>query len=912
MLNSNIKYLEKLLENTPESEETASEPAAENEYEPMFGHEAPGGGKISDAVRKQGRVDSLIWAFRDVGYIYAGLNPLGDDYEEHYTKLPLIRRGIFEKLTPEDFELSPGDLDKDFFGGPALDNRKTNLRKIIEVYTEIYCSTVGVEFLHIQNRDVRKWFIRNLEKERDRFDIPADEKRIILEDLIRTEEFEHFLHKNYLGQRRFSIEGAETVIPCLHYLVNNAYSMNVREIVIGSSHRGRLTILNNILQLPPEDIFYLFEENFDPEMMDGGGDVKYHLGYTMEHALGDGNSVRVTLPPNASHLESVDTVALGRARGLQDRSGDTERNQVIPVILHGEAAFSGEGVVMETLNLYALEGYAAGGTIHIIINNQVGFTTSPRNEHSSGFGTDIAKGMSIPVIHVNGDDPEAAVRVMKLAIEYRRTFKSDIVIDIICYRKYGHNEGDDPSFTHPRMYEIIKNHRSAASIYSGLCLEKSLLTAGEADKMRDDYVKELKDAFDKMHRDKNFKGFEGFSPHKIKYFDEALSLKKDTGLEKEIVLNIAEEINSVPPGFKIHEKLKRILETRMKNLKENGTVDWAFAESIAFGSLLAEGNGVRLSGQDSERGTFSQRHLVWWETDVDEPKFYIPLNHLREGKALLSVYDSPLAEYSILGFEFGYSISCPEQLVVWEAQFGDFSNGAQVIIDNYIIASEAKWNTRSGVVLLLPHGFEGQGPEHSNGHLERFLQLSAQENIQVCNVTTPAQYFCLLRRQVRLNVEKPLVIMTPKSLLRHPKAVSTVDDLVQGRFQFVIDDTAETAGIDKVLFCTGKIYYDIAGKRADIKDNGTAIVRIEQLYPFPADEVGKVLLRYKDVKNKCWVQEEGRNRGAWMFINYQFSSLYGENLRYIGRNPSASPATGSLALFKNEQEKILNTAFQKE
>ncbi len=921
MINNSIKYLEKIFQDfeppMPEKirQEAENRPPVktqtEYKYEPMLENEAvqldetiPG---FNDEIRKQGRVDSLIWAFRDIGYIYAELNPLGKDYQEHYTNLPLIRKGIFEKLNAEDFELSPDDLKKLYYGGPIFNYEKRSLKEIIEAYSKIYCSSIGAEFLHIQNKEIRKWFIQNLEKQREKFNPTADEKKIILEDLIKTEEFEHFLQKNYIGQKRFSIEGSESVIPCLHYLVNKSVEINVKEIVIGTTHRGRLTILNLILQLPPEDIFYLFEENFDPEMTDGGGDVKYHIGYTMDHSHPDGSGVRVTLPPNASHLESVDSVALGRARGIQEKISVDE---VIPVLLHGEAAFSGQGVVAETLNLSGLEGYTTGGTIHIIINNQVGFTTSSRNEHSSGFATDIAKAFSIPVLHVNGDDPEAAVRMMKLAIEYRQTFKKDIVIDIICYRKYGHNEGDDPSFTHPRMYEIIKNHKSVTGIYLEFCLQNGIIQKEAADKLKENIGKELKDSFDKMHKDKSFKGFEGFTPHKIGYFDEEAMLKKDVGLEEKIIMDMAGKINTIPENFKIHDKLERILETRIKNFNSNGKVDWAFAESLALGSLLLEGHGVRLSGQDSERGTFSQRHLVWWEIGVDEPKFYIPLNHLNQDQSQISVYDSPLSEYSILGFEFGYSISCPDRLVIWEAQFGDFSNGAQVIIDNYIIASEVKWNIRSGVVLLLPHGYEGQGPEHSNAHMERFLHLAAQENIQVCNVTTPAQYFCLLRRQAKLKIEKPLIIFTPKSLLRHPLAVSTKDELVKGQFQFVIDDVMNKNDVTKLLFCTGKIYYDLLLKREELKKTNIAIIRVEQLYPFPEKETGNILSKYKNAMEKYWVQEEPQNRGAWTFIKNRFENLFNIKPGYIGRNPSASPSTGSLALFKIEQGNILNEALK--
>ena len=661
MLNNNIVFLEEVFGSSGISgEDIFKEPAVI--YSPSASHAAAAAGALNEDVLKQGRVDSLIWAFREVGYIYGELNPLGNDYQEHYTNLPLIRSGIFEKLTPGEFGLGDEDLDRSFYGGPACGDQKKTLREILDIYSGIYCASSGYEFLHIHSKPVRKWFIENLETLRDNFILKSNEKKIILEDLIKTEEFEHFLNKTYIGQKRFSIEGAESVIPCLHFLVDAATVLGVKEIVIGTTHRGRLTILDNILQLPPEDIFNLFEENFVPDMVDGGGDVKYHIGYTMIHNQPDGSSIRVTLPPNASHLESVDSVAEGRARGIQDNIGEKGYEQVIPVILHGEAAFSGQGVVYETLNLSLLEGYSTGGTIHIIINNQVGFTTSTRSEHSSSFVTDIAKAMSVPVIHVNGDDPVQAAAAVKLSIDYRRIFKSDILIDIICYRKYGHNEGDDPSFTHPRMYEIISKHKSVAGIFLEECIGDNITTAEEAKAVRDNYARDLKTAYDKMHVDKNFTGYEGFYPHKIKYFDLDLQIDTRVGIGKDTVKFIAEKIHKIPEGFKVNEKLERILENRYKNFTSKGAVDWAFAESLAFGSLLLEGSGVRLSGQDSERGTFAQRHLVWWEIGMDEPKYYIPLNHIKEGQAEIHPYDSPLSEYSILGFEFGYSSIMPREI----------------------------------------------------------------------------------------------------------------------------------------------------------------------------------------------------------------------------------------------------------
>ncbi len=917
MINNSVRYLEQLVAAPAETDSAnavTGESTDASSLDPARENESADSGDLQrvdgTAIRKQGRVDSLIWAFREVGYLYADLNPLGSDYQEHYTNLPAIRKGVFEKLTPYDFDLDEGDMKAVFFGGPALAHERKTLEEIIAAYSRIYCSNVGIEFLHIQNKPVRRWFVRNLEESGNLYAPSVKDRKVILEDLVAAYELERFLHANYVGQKRFSIEGAEAVIPCLHFLVNRASALGVREIVIGTTHRGRLTILNRILQVPPEDIFSLFEENFDPDMVDGGGDVKYHLGYSTEHVHEDGTKIRITLPPNSSHLESVDPVVEGRARGIQDSLGAEGKARVIPVLIHGDAAFSGQGVAAETLNFSGLTGYSTGGTIHVIINNQVGFTASTRDEHSSSFVTDLAKSIACPVLHVNGDYPDDVVRVMSLALAYRQEFMSDVVVDVICYRRYGHNEGDDPSFTHPHMYEIIRNHASVSESYSRACIEQGVATSEEAERIRAEFRGALKLSLDMIRKNKDYRGFEGFTPHKIKYFDSDLLARTNVGIDRATVDSIVRALHAVPGGYRIHDKLKRILEARYRAYSERGVVDWSLAESIAFASLLLDGHGVRFSGQDSERGTFSQRHLVWWELGVDQPISYVPLNHIADRQAVLSVFDSPLSEYSVLGFELGYSIARPDSLVIWEAQFGDFANGAQVTIDNYIAPMEAKWNLRSSLVLLLPHGYEGQGPEHSNAHMDRFLQLCAQENMQVANVTTPAQYFSLLRRQIALSVEKPLVIMTPKSLLRHPLALSSVDDITEGLFRFVIDDIEGEPGDKKrLVFCTGKIYYELAEKRKALLRTDTAIVRIEQLYPFPKERIASVRSRYANAKRILWVQEEPRNKGAWSFVKYQFESTLGESLGYVGRPPSASPATGSLARFRMEQEKIAEAAF---
>ena len=870
-----------------------------------------------DMVHKQSRVDSLLWAYRDVGYLQAKLNPLAD---------VITDRNWTNPLSLSAFGLASEDLGLVFSAGRSLKPGQAALRTILDAFKETYCSRMGAEFLHIQDKQMRSWLIEKMESTRNKPKLTREQRKTILDDLIKAEEFEHFLHTTFIGQKRFSLEGAEVVIPALHFLVNSAHSRGITDIVIGTTHRGRLTILNRILGKPAREIFSEFQD-VGTGLYGGSGDVKYHLGYSLDHIHPDGSSIHVTLVANPSHLESVGPVVLGKTRAVQERRADSERRRVVPIILHGDAAFSGQGVVAEVFNLSQLRGYGTGGAIHLIINNQIGFTTSMRDARSTFFPTDVAKAMPVPIFHVNGDHPEIVAHALDLALQFRQTFQHDAVVDVFCYRRHGHNEGDEPSFTHPRMYTLIEKHPGIGALYGEFCDQEGITDSPERTRARTEYRVHLRQALKEPPsappRPNSFQGSDwtglqaAYTPDRV-----------DTGVAEKTLHRIAHKLTAIPEGFHIHPKLKRILHDKQKSAAADA-IDWAFAESLAFGTLLVEGIPVRLSGQDSARGTFSQRHSVWWDVESSEPKPYVPLNTLDADQAVFSVFDSPLSEYSVLGFEYGFSLSQPKSLIMWEAQFGDFCNGAQVIIDNYIASAEAKWARASGLALLLPHGYEGQGPEHSSAHLERFLQLCAHENIQVCIPTTPAQYFHLLRRQMRRSFRKPLIIMTPKSLLRHPLVVSTLGQLAGGSFREIMDDgpgtgsagttsnaaprsgsaATSTQVVRMVCFCAGKIYYDLLQARQARHITDVALLRIEQLHPFPRDMLKKTLKRYKDVQCFRWVQEEPANRGAWAYFKQACATYVPEmNLQYAGREASASPATGSYKQHISEQQAVVQRA----
>lgn len=856
---------------------------------------------------KQGRVDSLLWAYRDVGYIHAKLNPLGGDFGPAHSYLAGDSAERYEDLTLNEFGLSDADLDTEFSAGRVMQPAKAPLRDIIAAFRETYCRTIGVEFLHIQDKNIRKWMIHKMESTRNRPVLDAGQRRTILEDLLRTETFERALHRYFVGQKRFSLEGSETIVPALHFLVDNARKYRIDEIAIGTTHRGRLSLLNTILNMTPEEIFWRFEEDHLPAQSGGTGDVKYHIGYDTHHRNEDGSTVHIRIPANASHLESIDGVLEGLTRGLQDRREDGDRSRVLPVLLHGDAAFSGQGVVAETLNLSQLEGYSTGGTIHIVINNQIGFTTSSRSSRSSVFPTDQAKALQTPVLHVNGDDPEAAVHAVDLALQYRQAFARDIVIDIFCYRRHGHNEGDDPSFTHPYMYRLVKEHPGVGSLYGQRCAEIGVAGLEEQKKIVDAHESRFKDAYERSRREPVMR-LQAQPDREWQGLTQAYShAAVETGVSERTLRQIFERVTTIPPDFHAHPRLVRILESKRAALAEQGTVDWAMAETLAFGSLLLEGTPVRLSGEDSVRGTFSQRHLAWWDVESPaKPRSFTALNEIAPGQARLSAYDSPLSEYAVLAFDYGYSLARPRSLVLWEAQFGDFANGAQVTIDNYIASAEVKWCQRSGLVVLLPHGSEGQGPDHSSARLERFLQLCAENNFEVCNATTPAQYFHLLRRQVMRNFRKPLVIMAPKSLLRHPKVASPLSDLTRGSFCEVLGDPLAAKDATRVILCSGKIFYDLLEARSQGGDGRCAILRIEQLYPFPDESLRACLRQYASAKEFIWAQEEPQNSGAWSFVKDRVEGLPANaSLEYVGRPPAASSAPGMHRRHEDEQKSLV-------
>ena len=864
---------------------------------------------MSEKAYKQGRVDSLLWAYRDVGYLYAKLNPLGGGGADH-SYLEESSGESYEDLTVEAFGLTQDDLDTSFSGSRSMEPTVAPLRKIVEALRETYCSHIGSEFLHIQNKDVRRWIINRMEACRNRPSLSAEEKRIVLQDLVRTEELERFLGTFFMGQKRFSLEGSEAIIPGLHALVDRAHDHGIEDIVIGTAHRGRLSILNTVLDMTPEEIFAEFEDRADEGMLGGGGDVKYHIGYDTDHVNEDGTHVHVSMVANPSHLESVDPVVQGKARSLQHMKGDTAHKRVLPVLLHGDAAFTGQGVVAETLNMAQLAGYGTGGTVHIVVNNQIGFTTSARSARSTMFPTDIGKMMAIPIFHVNGDDPEALVYVMELALDFRQEFGLDIIVDVFCFRRHGHNEGDEPAFTHPRMYKIIKQHPGVTELYARRCAEEGVLGEDEVRELRKGHRDYLKGTLTRERENPRCKISTSQGPAwDALPDDEGDGVPVDTGVPAATLRLILDRVTTPPEGFSVHLKLAAILASKFKAVEERDAVDWALAESFAFGSLLLKGTDVRLSGEDSTRGTFSQRHLTWWDTDTPKPTPYTPLNALAPDQAHLEAIDSPLSEFSVLGFEYGYSLVRPDALVLWEAQFGDFADGAQVVIDNFIVSAESKWHRRSGLVLLLPHGYEGQGPDHSSARLERFLQMCAEDNIRVCNATTPAQYFHLLRRQVRGRRRVPLVLMTPKSLLRHEAAVSPLEEMTRGSFKTVLDDAQATPGARRLLLCSGKVYYDLLAHRAATGQTDAALVRVEQLYPFPADELAAVLAKYPSARDILWVQEEHKNHGAWAFFRERFSEAFPDvPLRYVGRPERASTATGSHKKHRQEQDRLVAEA----
>ncbi len=859
-----------------------------------------GAGTSTEEIEKQARVLQLINLYRVRGHLIANLDPLGSKTTYH------------PELDPATYKFTLWDLDRKFITDGFSGMHNATLREILERLQKTYCDKIGAEYMHIQNPVEKAWLQSRMEPVQNVPDFDLETKKTILNKLIIAETFEHFIHNRFIGHKRFSLEGSETLIPVLDTILNEACDREILEVVLGMAHRGRLNVLANIIGKSYDSIFSEFEDIQDPNSIEGSGDVKYHLGATGQYKTKNGKTITVSVASNPSHLEWVNPVVEGIVRAKQTRLGDSkEHKKIMPLLIHGDAAFAGQGVVAETLNLSQLTGYRTGGTIHIIINNQIGFTTTPEDARSSVYASDVAKMIQAPIFHVNGDDPEAALWVAKLAFEFRQNFKKDVVIDLFGYRRHGHNEGDEPGFTQPLLYEKIKNQPSVRNIYAKALLEKRILSEDEIKQLNNRIESLLTDAFDIIK--KKSSTFNADAPLAVpKEKIESIEPTEVTRISEETLRTIVNGITKIPDKFHVHPKLKKFLEKRKGILDGSEMADWAFGEAIAFGSLLLEGTPVRLSGQDSVRGTFSQRHSAL--TDIQTGEEFIPLNHIAGKQAKLEALDSFLSEAAVLGFEYGYSSADPLALVLWEAQFGDFSNSAQVIIDNFIVASYEKWKLRNNVVMLLPHGYEGQGPEHSSARLERFLILCAEDNMKVCNVTTPAQYFHLLRRQIKHAVRKPLVLMTPKSLLRLPEARSAKEEFINGKFQEIIDDESVSGNqkIERLILSSGKVYYDLMKYRSINSIANVPIVRVEQFYPYDSKRFKEIFTKYADIKKIVWVQEEPKNMGAWIFMSLRLIEdlAAGQKLFYSGRPEGASPAVGSSKQSAQQQEALVEEAFK--
>ncbi len=891
------RYFERLVPLAPAEREGKGERAGPGRVAP---HPAPlpaerAEGEVAGEAF-QARVDRLIQAYREYGHLRARLDPLG------------LERRSANGFALSDFGLSEADLDRQVVtpnGGAAQ-----TLRELVQRLEETYCRTLGVELGHIHDEELRHWLEQRMERTKNRVSLAPDVKKKLLGKLVEADVFESFLGTRFLGAKRFSMEGADSLLPMIELAIDRAVGHGVRNVVFGMAHRGRLNVLANVLGKPIREIFAEFR---DQSIIDGGGggDVKYHLGYAADRETPDGG-IHLSLAFNPSHLEWIDTVVQGRVRAKQDRYRDTERRRSLPILIHGDAAFAGQGIVAESLEMSMLEGYSVGGTLHIVVNNQVGFTTSPRDARSTLYATDVALMLDIPIFHVNGEDLEAVAQAVLLAVDFRQRFHRDAVIDLWCYRKHGHNEGDEPAFTQPVMYRAIVRKEPLRVIYGSQLVKEGVAAEDEVKAMERAYRARLEADFAAsvttaitpapLVMEGAWKGYRGGSI--------AAAPDLTTSVDLETLLHIGRHLTELPPGFDVHPKIAKILAQRAEMMAGRRPLDWGMAEALAFGSLAWQGVCVRLAGQDSRRGTFSHRHAV--VHDQQTGAAYVPLAHLKEGQGAVEIRDSLLSEAGALGFEYGYSLEAPEWLVVWEAQFGDFVNAAQVIVDQFLSSSETKWNRLSGLVLLLPHGLEGQGPEHSSARLERFLSLSVDDNWQVMNLTTPAQIFHSLRRQVVAPWRKPLVVMSPKSLLRHPAAVSTLEDLTAGAFRRVLPDPAveDEEEVTRVCLCSGKIFYELAAERGAQKARHVAILRLEQLYPLREDEVAAHLARYRNVAEVAWVQEEPRNMGAWEYVDLHLGPAIRGAARWSGvsRPPSASPAAGSATRHRLEQQALVREA----
>lgn len=846
-------------------------------------------------VPKEFKVINLINTYRQRGHLFTKTNPVRQ------------RRQYTPTLDLENFGLSESDLDTLFEAGSEIGIGKASLRNILAHLQQTYCQSIGAEFVYIRTREVFDWLRNKMESSRNTPTFNAREKKTILRKLAQAVFFEKFVHRKFTGQKRFSLEGAESTIPALHAVIEYGSEMGVQEFVLGMAHRGRLNILTNVMQKSYQDVFneFLNKEYEDESVM---GDVKYHLGYTSVYQNEYGKTSLLSLCPNPSHLEAVNPVVEGIVRSRIDREYHGDFNKIIPILIHGDASVAGQGVVYEVLQMSGLPGYKTGGTIHLVINNQIGFTTNYLDSRTSTYCTDVAKTVQSPVFHVNGDDVEALAFTIRMAMEYRAKFNKDVFIDLLCYRKYGHNEGDEPRFTQPLLYKIIEKHPDPFKIYSEKLIAEGVITKEEALDVEYEFnavlEKELA-ASQEDRKSKLYSFFEHLWKGIRKSTPEDFHQSPETAVTEETLMRIGHRITEKPEGKVLFRKLERLMDERREMLEKNGQLDWAMGELLAYGTLLDEGIPVRLSGQDSQRGTFSHRHSVLTLEDSEER--YVPLNQISDQQANFEVYNSPLSEYGVLGFEYGYALASPHTLTIWEAQFGDFNNGAQTIIDQYICSAEEKWKVMNDLVMLLPHGYEGQGPEHSSARLERFLTLCADYNMQVANCTTPANFFHLLRRQLHRDIRKPLIVFTPKSLLRHPKCVSPVGDFIKGGFREVIDDPmAAPEKVRRVLMCSGKIYYELLEEREKTERHDTAIIRVEQLFPFPEKQLHEILSRYSSTETYVWVQEEPANMGAWTFISRRLTSL---NLLLVARPESGSPASGSIHLHNLRQRKIVEKAY---
>jgi 2-oxoglutarate dehydrogenase E1 component len=875
----------------------------------LTGNGAAAAAEVGPEALRRATTDSihalqLIRSYRVRGHLEADLDPLG-----------LETRGPYPELDYRSYGFTEADLDREIYINNLFGRERATLREIIAILRETYCGKIGVEYMHIQEPPERAWIQEKFENRQRRSSLSAQIRKEILRVLTTAETFERFLDRRYTGTKRFGIEGAESLMTTLDAILQRGAELGIREFVIGMPHRGRLNVLANFVGKPFAAIFSEFQGNSThPDHVHGSGDVKYHLGTSGDRDV-NGETIHLSLAANPSHLEAVDPVVLGKVRAKQLQRGDSERSQVAGILMHGDAAFAGQGLVAESLELSDLVGFCTGGTVHIIVNNQIGFTTAPSAARSSPYPSDVAKGVQAPIFHVNGDDPEAVVEVARAAVEFRQQFKKDVVVDLFCYRRHGHNETDEPAFTQPLMYRTIARRPTTRQIYAERLVQAGVLRQDEADAMATHFIAEL---------ETQFEAAKSYRPNKADWLEGAWAgleqapdddRRGDTGVATARLREIGRGLVTVPEGFRLNPKIARQLDAKRAAIEAGMGIDWATAEALAIASLCAEGTHVRMSGQDTGRGTFSQRHAVL--VDQETEKRYIPINHVSPGQAPFEIIDSPLSEAAVVGFEYGYSLADPSTLVLWEAQFGDFANGAQVIIDQFLSSGEAKWLRMCGLVLLLPHGYEGQGPEHSSARIERYLQLCAEDNIQVCNLTTAANYFHALRRQIRRNFRKPLVIFTPKSLLRAREVMSRLDELGPGTsFHRVIGETQTIAADDavrRVVLCSGKVYFDLAKDRTRRGEDRVALVRVEQLYPFPFNSLAKVLQPYRNAEI-VWCQEEPQNMGAWNFIDRRVEQVLAEldvaakRPRFAGRTEAASPATGLHQRHIEEQTQLVDEA----